>query len=57
MRYLTEPKCKKYVKIMAFCQLQENMGINGYCNKNRNRCCKKKLLKEFFKKLLKQHEI
>ena len=46
MRYSTEPKYRKYVKGYGFLHSQEylviNMvkKINGYCNKNKNRCCK-----------------
>ena len=28
MRYLTEPKYRKYFKDIAFCNLQENLEIN-----------------------------
>ena len=28
MRYSTQPKCRKYVKDMDFCHLQEDLVIN-----------------------------
>ena len=28
MRYSTEPRFRKYVKVMAFCHLQKNLVIN-----------------------------
>ena len=44
MRYSTEPKYRKYVKEYGFLSFARKFGykygnkINGYCNKNRNRC-------------------
>ena len=45
MRYSTKPKYRKYVEGYAFSHLQENLEINmvkinGYCNKDKSRCCK-----------------
>ena len=46
MRYQTEPKYRKYVKDYDFLSFARRFGakkwskIDGYCNKNRNRCCK-----------------
>ena len=46
MRYSTEPKFRIYVKGNGFLSFGRNVGdiygkkINGYCSKNRNRCCK-----------------
>ena len=49
MRYSLESTENIY-KDMGFCHLQENLEINmkkkqtnKYCNKNRNKCCKKYL--------------
>ena len=52
MRYSLEPKYRKYVQGYGLLSFVRKYGdkyskkINGYCNKNRNRCCKKLLLKE-----------
>ena len=46
MRYSTEPRFRKYVKgygVLSFarkCGDKYGKKNNGYCNKNRNRCCK-----------------
>ena len=50
MRYLVEPKYRKYVKGYGFLTFARKFGdkygknygkkINGYCNENRNRCFK-----------------
>ena len=46
MRYSTEPKFRKYVKGYGFLSFGRKFGdkygkkINGYCNKNWNRCNK-----------------
>ena len=45
MRYSTKPNLENVLKDTAFCHLQENLvinmvKINGYRNKNRDRCCK-----------------
>ena len=47
MRYSTEPKFRKYTKGYGFLSFARKFDdkygkkINGYCNKNRNRYCKK----------------
>ena len=46
MRYSTKPKFRKYVKGYGFLSFAIKFGdkygkkINGYCNKNRDRCSK-----------------
>ena len=46
MRYSTEPRYRKYVEGYGFLSFATKFGdkygkkINGYSNKNRNRCCK-----------------
>ena len=46
MRYLTEQKYRKYGKGYILLSFTRRFGdkygkkINGFCNKNRNRCCK-----------------
>ena len=46
MRYSTEPRLIKYVKESGFLSFAGKVGdkygkkINGYCNKNRDRCSK-----------------
>ena len=43
MRHSKEPKYRKYIKGYGFLSFARKFGdkkINGFCNKNRNRCCK-----------------
>ena len=46
MRYLLEPKYRKYVQGCGLMTFARKFGdkygnkINGYCHKNRIRCCK-----------------
>ena len=47
MRYSLEPKYKKYVQGYGFLSFARKFGdkygkkLMNYCNKNRNKCCKK----------------
>ena len=46
MRYSLEPKYRRYVQGYGFLSFARKFGdkygkiTNGYCNKNRDRCCK-----------------